>query len=92
MSCKRNTAITEYQAMREEGHEVYPPEMTKPMAQELVDAGILEHARDGAELAELVLRDAPEAERAEVARDLFGIGLPDPDFDRVIEQALEGER
>lgn len=71
---------------------VLPSDKWTESIAELVDAGILEHARDGAELAELVLRDAPEAERAEVARDLFGIGLPDPDFDRVIEQALEGER
>ena len=42
MSCKRNAAITQYQAMRQEGNEVYPPELTKPMAQELIDAGIAE--------------------------------------------------
>lgn len=68
---------------------VLPSDKWTESISELVEAGILEHARDGAELAELALRDAPAAQRQEVARDLFGVGLPDPDFDAVIAQALE---
>ncbi len=66
---------------------VLPSDKWTESIAELVEAGILEHALDGAGLAELAVRDAPAAERADVARDLFGIGLPDPDFDRVIQEA-----
>jgi urease gamma subunit len=71
---------------------VLPSDKWTESISELVEAGILEHARDGAELAELAQRDVAVAERGSVARDLFGIGLPDPDFDAVVAQAKECKR
>ena len=52
----------------------------------LVDDGMIELAEDGAGLAQLALSERPGGSREEVARDLFGVGVPEPDFEQLIER------
>lgn len=61
------------------------PKWTEAMV-ELVEQGVLEAAGDGEDLAELVQREVPPGRRAEIARDLFGVGEPEPDFGALIER------
>ena len=66
---------------------VLPSERWTESIADLVASGLIEHAVDGAALA--VLAEAPGGggDRGAVARDLFGIGLPEPDFEAVIAGA-----
>jgi len=67
---------------------VLPSERWTEAIIDLIDAGLIERAADGAELAVLAEQVGGSGDRDTVARDLFGIGLDEPDFDAVIEGAL----
>ena len=52
----------------------------------LVADGLIEVAEDGVGLAALAQSARPEGSRDAVARDLFGVGVPEPDFGALIDQ------
>ena len=67
---------------------VLPSDRWTEAIADLVASGLIEHARDGVELAALAERDGGGGDRDAVARDLFGIGLDEPDFAAIIDRAL----
>ena len=67
---------------------VLPSDRWTEAIADLVASGMIEHAVDGAELAALAETAPAQQDREAVARDLFGIGLDEPDFDAIIAGAL----
>ncbi len=67
---------------------VLPSDRWTEAITDLIEAGLIERAADGTELAALAQQTGGGGDREAVARDLFGIGLEEPDFAAMIQGAL----
>jgi hypothetical protein len=67
---------------------VRSPYWSEPIV-DLVDQGLLDPVEDAAGIVELFSRSGAITPRGDVARDLFGVGEPPPDFDQLIEDCRE---
>ena len=64
---------------------VRSPYWSEPIV-DLVDQGLLDPVEDAAGIVDLLDASGENADRGDVARDLFGVGEPELDFEQLIER------